>query len=86
MKVMNMSASAVQLARFPFQRSSAQAAEPTTMIDRDLEHQMYLEVVSALRGSEFDEAVCAVYSYRPERELPQAKDSRRAQKKYLFAL
>ena len=56
------------------------------MIDRDLEHQMYLEVVSALRGSEFDEAVCAVYSYRPERELPQAKDSRRAQKKYLFAL
>ena len=81
-----MSASAVQLARFPFQRSSAQPAESTTILDRDLEHHLYVEVVSALRGSEFDEAVCAVYSYRPERELPQAADSRRRQKKYLFAL
>lgn len=81
-----MSASAVQLARFPFQRSSAQTAEPTMVLDRELEHHLYIEVVSALRGSAFDEAVCAVYSYRPEREVPQAKDCRRAQKKYLFSL
>jgi hypothetical protein len=78
--------SAVQSARFMFHRSNAQASEPKVVLDRDLERQLYVEVVSALRGSEFDETVCDAYSYRPERELPQAKDSRRQQKKYLFSL
>jgi hypothetical protein len=73
--------SAVRSVSFPFRLSSAQPAENTAVVDRDFERQLYMEQVSALQGRDFDEAVMAVYSYRPERELPQAKDSRRRQRK-----
>jgi hypothetical protein len=76
--------SAVQSVSFPFRASSAQPAEKTAVVDRDFERQLYLEAVAALQGCDFDEAVVAVYSYRPERELPQAKDSRHRQRKYLI--
>ncbi len=76
--------SAVQSVSFSFRPSSAQPAEKTAVVDRDFERQLYLEAVSALQGCDFDEAVMAVYSYRPERELPQAKDSRRRERKYLI--
>jgi hypothetical protein len=69
---------------FPFQHSSAQPAAATVVVDREFEHQLYMEVVAVLRDSEFDNAVMTVYSSRPERELPQAKDSRDQGKKYLF--
>jgi hypothetical protein len=73
--------SAVRSVSFPFRPSSAQPAENKAVVDRDFERKLYLEQVSALQGSDFDDAVLAVYSYRPERELPQAKDSRRRQRK-----
>jgi len=69
---------------FPFLPSSAQPAEQTTVLDSHFERQFYIEVVSVLQGSDFDSAVVAVYSYRPERELPRAEDSRTRQRKYLF--
>lgn len=69
---------------FPFQYSSAQPAADTVVVDRALEQRLYMEVVSVLRDSEFDSAVMAVFSSRPEREIPQAKDSRDYGKKYLF--
>jgi hypothetical protein len=74
---------AVQLARVVLP-SSAQPAERTAVLDRELEHKLYVETVSALAGCDFDEAVVSVYSYRPEREMPRAQDSRRNLRKYLI--
>ncbi len=75
-----MSAAQSVRVRFPFQSTSAQPADQSTVLDGALERQLYAETVSALQGCEFDEAVVAVYSYRPERELPQATDIRRRRK------
>jgi|HubBroStandDraft_4_1064222.scaffolds.fasta_scaffold728536_2 hypothetical protein len=76
--------SAARSVSFPFQHSSTQTAAVTVVLDRELEQKMYMEVVAVLCDSDFDNTVMAVYSGRPERELPQAKDSRDRGKKYLF--
>jgi hypothetical protein len=76
--------SAARSVNFPFQYSSTQPAAVTVVLDRELETKMYMEVVAMLRDSDFDNTVMAIYSGRPERELPQAKDSRDRGKKYLF--
>lgn len=81
-KQLHMS-TAAQLARV-IMPSSAQPADRTVVLDRELEHKLYFETVAALTGCEFDEAVVSVYTYRPERELPCAKDSRRNLRKYLI--
>jgi hypothetical protein len=76
--------SAARSVSFPFNPSSAQPAEQTAVLDRKFERQFYIEAVSVLRDSDFDSAVMAVYSYRPERELPRAEDSRTRHRRYLI--
>jgi hypothetical protein len=43
---------------------------------------IYCEVATAAPGADLDEAVLAVYNYRPEAHQPEAADSRRGQRKY----
>ena len=76
--------SAARSFSFPFQPSSTQTADEKLVLDVGLGRQLYMEAVCILQGADFDESVMAVYSYRPERELPRARDSRRRERKYLF--
>lgn len=74
--------SATRSFSFPFQASSTQTADETVVLDEGLERRLYMEVVCALQGAELDEAVVAIYSDEPARDMPTIRDSRRSFRRY----
>jgi hypothetical protein len=67
---------------FPFSTSRVHPAKDTTVVGDACERRLYLEVVTAASGLELDRAVVDIYRNRPESDMPAARDSRRAFRRY----
>ena len=73
--------SAARSVVFPFANSISSAGD-TTRIDTKLERRLCCEVVGAMAGREFDEAVVSLYSSRPKIVEPREQDLRRNQLRF----
>lgn len=76
--------STVQPFSFLFSPTKSSVAEQTAVFDRQLERKLYCEVATAMKGAKLDDAVVAIYSYRPERDLPGTGSGRKNRRKYTF--
>lgn len=56
--------------------SRTSPAESVNRIDRTFERKLFCEVVGAITGQEFDDAVVGVYQFRPKIVEPRSTDLR----------
>ena len=56
--------------------SRTSPAESVNRIDRMLERKLFCEVVGAMTGQEFDDAVVGIYQSRPKIVEPRSTDLR----------